>query len=351
MAGSGGVPGSLEPDPVRLNEWIGDRLGGGGASLTVSRLGAESGIANALFLLGRHDQRWVLRRPPEVKNDPSASNTGREWRILNALDGTAVPHPRPLLWCEDVEVIGAPFLIMERVEGFTPGFELPAAFTDGKARRRLAMAYVDGIAALSEVDWHARGLADFGKPEGFLDRQVSRWLGQLERYRTRELPELDFLSAWLEGHRPSMSRPTLIHGDYSPFNLMIAPDRPVRLAAIVDWDTGTIGDPLLDLGHLLARWPEPNEEPVLGEPAGGAREWPVRAALLDRYRERTGLNLDAISYYECLALFKLAVILEGTYARQRNAGVSDAQNSMTELVPRLLRAAGEFARAERSSGL
>jgi aminoglycoside phosphotransferase (APT) family kinase protein len=350
MARNGHVPSDLEPDPVRLNEWIGDRLGGGGATLVVSRLGAESGIANALYLLRRDDQEWVLRRPPAIKNDPSASNTGREWQILSALDGSAVPHPQPLLRCDDAEVIGAPFLIMERVEGFTPGFELPAAFTDSEARQGLAMAYVDGIADLSQVDWQARGLSDLGKPDGFLARQVDRWLGQLERYRTRDLPELDFLSEWLEDHRPTMSRPALLHGDYSPFNVMIAPNRPVRLAAIVDWDTGTIGDPLLDLGHLLARWYEPNEEPVLGPPPGGSHGWPTRAALFDRYRARTGRNLDAISYYECLALFKLAIILEGTYARQRSTGLSDEQNSMTELVPRLLRTAGEFARGERPSG-
>jgi aminoglycoside phosphotransferase (APT) family kinase protein len=350
MVRDGDARSALEPDPVRLNEWIGDRLGGGGAALTLSRLGAESGIANALYLVRLDDEEWVLRRPPAVKNDPSASDTGREWRILNALERSFVPHPRPLLWSDDPEVIGAPFLIMERVHGFTPGFELPTAFGDGEARRSLAMAYVDGIADLSEVDWRARGLTDLGKPEGFLGRQVGRWLGQLERYRTRDLPELGFVSGWLEANRPPMSRPALIHGDYSPFNVMVAPDRPVRLAAIVDWDTGTIGDPLLDLGHLLARWYEPNEEPVLGVPPGGTHEWPRRAALLSRYRQQTGRDVDAISYYECLALFKLAVILEGTYARQRRTGMSDDQNSMTELVPRLLRAAAEFARGRRISG-
>jgi aminoglycoside phosphotransferase (APT) family kinase protein len=186
----------------------------------------------------------------------------REWRILTALDGTAVPHPTPVLLCEDAEVVGAPFLLMDVVDGFTPGFELAEPFaSDPALRHDIAMAYVDGCVELSMVDWRARGLEGLGKPDGFLERQVPRWLAQLNRYRTRDLPELDFLSNWLVDNTPEMGPAGIIHGDYSPFNVMVAPDLPVRLAAILDWDTGTIGDPLLDLGHLLARWTEPGSSP------------------------------------------------------------------------------------------
>jgi aminoglycoside phosphotransferase (APT) family kinase protein len=176
---------------------------------------------------------------------------------------------------------------------------------------------------------------------------VPRWLAQLDRCRTRELPELDFLSRWLEANRPAMSPAAIIHGDYSPFNVMVAPDAPARLAAIVDWDTGTIGDPLLDIGHLLARWTERGEEPIIDVQAGGTVGYPSRAEMASRYAERTGRDLGALAYYEVLALFKLAVILEGTYARQRAAGVSDSDNTMAAVVPRLLRGAAEFARGER----
>jgi aminoglycoside phosphotransferase (APT) family kinase protein len=334
-------------DVARLDEWIGDRLPGR-EPLTAERLGEGTGIANALFLLRRGAHAWVLRRPPVVKNDPSASNTVREWRILTALEGTPVPHPTPRLLCEDEGVIGAPFLIMDLVEGFTPGFDLPEPFaSDGRLRWELAMAYVDGCAELAGVDWHARGLEGLGKPDGFLERQVPRWLAQLDRYRTRELPELEYVSRWLTENTPSMSAPGIIHGDYSPFNVMVAPQPPARLAAIVDWDTGTIGDPLLDIGHLLARWTEPGEEPIIGLQAGGSDGYPTRQEMAARYVERTGRDLAALVFYEVLALFKLAVILEGTYARERAAGIPEADNSMATLVPRLLHGAAAFARGDR----
>ncbi len=335
-------------DLIALDVWIADQLPGSPAPLEAGRMGEGTGIANALYLINRGADRWVLRRPPAIKNDPSASDTKREWRILCALEGTDVPHPAPRLFCEDPEVIGATFMIMDVVDGFTPGFELPAPFdTDAGLRFGLAMAYVDGCAALSKVDWVARGLEGLGRPEGFLERQVDRWMAQLDRYRSRALPELDFVTGWLEANRPQMSPAGIMHGDYSPFNVMVAPDPPARLAAIVDWDTGTIGDPLLDIAHLLARWTEPGEEAVIGMQAGGVEGYPGRSEMAARYQEQTGRDLGALAYYEALALFKLAVILEGGYARQAAAGVPDSDNTMAEPVPRLLRGAAQFARGER----
>jgi aminoglycoside phosphotransferase (APT) family kinase protein len=335
-------------DPAALDDWIGDRLPGGGTRLMVRRMGEGTGAANALYLLSRGRYQWVLRRPPAVKSHSSASDTTREWRILRALEGTDVPHPTARLLCEDPGVIGAIFMIMDVVDGFTPGFELPPPFdSDPGLRRGLAMAYVDGCAALSKVDWAGRGLAGLGKPDGFLERQVSRWTGQLDGYRTRPLPDFGFVAAWLDANRPRMSPAGIMHGDYSPFNVMVAPDPPARLAAIVDWDTGTIGDPLLDIGHLLARWTEPGEEPVIGMQAGGAGSYPTRAEMAARYGEQTGRDMGALAYYETLALFKLAVILEGLYARDARAGVPDSANRMTEMAPRLLQGAAEFARGQR----
>jgi aminoglycoside phosphotransferase (APT) family kinase protein len=173
-------------------------------------------------------------------------------------------------------------------------------------------------------------------------------MAQLDRYRTRDLPELDFVTRWLEDNRPSMGAPGIIHGDYSPFNVMVAPDPPARLAAIVDWDTGTIGDPLLDIGHLLARWTEPDEEPLIGVQAGGVEGYPSRRAMAARYADSTGRDLTALPYYETLALFKLAVILEGRYARDHAAGVRDRENMMLDIVPSLLRGAAAFARGDRT---
>jgi aminoglycoside phosphotransferase (APT) family kinase protein len=334
-------------DPIALDEWIGDRLPGGGRPLTVQRMGEDSGIANALFLIQRGEHRWVLRRPPAVKNHPSAADTGREWRILRALDGTAVPHPTPRLFCADPSVLGAVFMIMDVVDGFTPGAGIPAwVASDSSALRALAMAYVDGLVELAKVDWRAQGLDGLGKPEGFLERQVTRWRGQLDGYRVRDLPDEDFLCDWLETHRPTMGPAAIMHGDYSPYNVMVANEPPVRLAAIIDWDTGTIGDPLLDIGHLLARWVEPGEVGPLGTQQDLVG-YPARKELAARYQEGTGRDLSALPYYQALALFKLGVILEGNYARSRQAGVPDDENRMTASAPRLFEVAAEFARGQR----
>ena len=335
-------------DVDRLDRWIGDRLPGHGHPLIAERIGATTGIANALFRVSRAGRAWVLRRPPAVKNDPSASNTLREWRILQALEGTAVPHPEPVLFCADIGVLGSEFMLMAVVDGFTPGFDLPEPFLgDVTLRRDLGMAYVDGLVHLAAVDWRAKGLADLGKPAGFLARQVPRWLAQLDRYRTRDLPELDFLTEWLSSNMPTMGPAAIIHGDYSPFNVMVTPTPPARLAAIVDWDTGTIGDPLLDIGHLLARWTEPGEAPIITEQAGGAAGYPTRAEMAARYAELSGRDLTALPYYQALALFKLAIILEGSHARQVKAGTDAERTDMGPRVLRILSGAAEFARGQR----
>ncbi|MFC5747936.1 phosphotransferase family protein [Actinomadura rugatobispora] len=350
MTGSAAAAAStpLQLDATALAGWLGGRLGEPGAPLTVTRIGTATGIGNALFELRLGEDSYVLRRPPAVLNDASASNMVREWRILTALEGTPVPHPAPRLLCEDPEVIGAPFLVMDKITGFTPGFEMPEPFgSDPALRRGLAEAYVDALVDLAEVDWRARGLEGLGKPEGFLERQVPRWLAQLDRYRTRDLPELDFVTGWLERNRPAGSAPALIHGDYSPFNVMVAPAPPPRLAAVIDWDTGTIGDPLLDIGHLVARWTDPGEELVLTALPGRPDGDPTRAELVARYARRSGRDLSALPYYACLALFKLGVILEGTYAREARRGVPEEKNSMAVMVPRLMVAAARFARGER----
>lgn len=336
-------------DVEALTAWVGDAFGDGPIPIEASRIGATTGVANALYELRRGDDVYVLRRPPLVLNDKSAGDMKREWRILQALEGTPVPHPTTRLLCEDDSVIGSMFFIMDKIDGFTPGFELIEPFnSDPALRRGLAEAYVDGLVELAAVDWQAKGLHGLGKPEGFLERQVSRWLAQLDRYRTRDLPELDFVTDWLERNRPTMSAPAIIHGDYSPFNVMVAPDAPARLAAIIDWDTGTIGDPLLDIGHLLARWTNPGEEPVIDLQAGGVDHYPTRAEMAARYEERSGRDLSALPYYQALALFKLGVILEGRVSRALSLGVPDSENTMMPIVEKLMVGAADFARGTRA---
>lgn len=330
-----------------LDEWIGDRLPGRGRHLRASRMGQGTGEANALYWLRRGQHVWVLRRPPAVINAPGASDMSREWRILTALEGTSVPHPAPLLLGGPDSPLGTPFLIMARVDGVTPVGVLPAPYDNPQGRRELAFALVDALAELARVPWQARGLDGLGRPAGFLDRQVSRWLGQLDHYRTRDIPELGWVAGWLETNRPRRSRPGLMHGDYSPYNVMASPGDTTRLAAVVDWDTGTIGDPLLDIGHLLARWTEPGEEPAIGVWDIEVRDGlPSRAELAGRYAERTGADLSALPYYQALALFKLAIILEGSVARRRAAHAPDTA-TRAAMVDRLIHYAGLFARGER----
>lgn len=332
-------------DLPALEGWIGDRLPGAGAALTAVQI--SGGASNEMFELRRGAEAWVLRRPPRHKVSKSAHDMGREFRVLAALDGTAVPHPRPLLLCEDDGVIGAPFFLMSRVDGFAPREPLPAPFdADLAVRRDMGFALVDGIAGLATVDWRAAGLEGFGRPEGFLERQVGRWLGQLETYRSREIPGIDEVGGWLESERPSDGEPAILHGDYQFINVMFANDPPARLAAVVDWEQSTIGDPLLDLGWLLAGWQDPGEEETRFTSAYFADRTglPSRDELAVRYAEVSGRSLEHLGYYQVLALFKLACILEGSYHRfATGKSTLPVHEAMGPLVLKLARQASEQA--------
>ena len=216
----------LQPDfdVEALDEWIGDRLPGRGAVLQATRMGQGTGEANALYWLRRNEHVWVLRRPPTVINAPGASDMNREWRILTALEGTSVPHPSPLLFGGPDSPLSGLFLIMAQVDGFNPVGVLPPPYDTPGARRDLAFALVDALAELAAVPWRERGLDGLGKPEGFLDRQVSRWLRQLDgyaklpTYQARDVPGLDWLANWLEANRPPAQPAALMRKqDLQPF--------------------------------------------------------------------------------------------------------------------------------------
>jgi aminoglycoside phosphotransferase (APT) family kinase protein len=262
------------------------------------------------------DGRYALRRPPAVRNAPGAHDVTREARLLSALEHTDVPAPRLIAACADEAVMGAPFYLMSHVDGVVLQDPLPAPYdADPATRHRIGLELVGALARLSDADWRGIGLGDFGRPEGFLDRQVDRWLGQLARYRTRDIPGLDELGAWLRANQPPAQPSGLIHGDYSLFNVLFAPEAPARLVAIVDWETATIGDPLLDLGWVLAQWSEPGEPAVL--PTGITHQpgMATRAELVQAYAKRSGRTVDALPYYAALATFKLICIVEGSWYR------------------------------------
>jgi aminoglycoside phosphotransferase (APT) family kinase protein len=307
------------PDLPALQAWLSSQLGPE-RSFRISTV--QGGASNLIYRIDYNGAAYALRRPPSVANDASSNNILREMRLLRAIGGTAIPHTRLVAGCEDSEVIGAPFALLEWHPGFTGKNPLPAAVAQSpEACRQMAFELIDALGELANTDWQAIGLEGFGKPEQFLERQVARWSAQLERYKVRDIPGLTELGQWLTEHMPQTQRSALIHGDYQFINVMYEGSAPVRLTAIVDWEMATIGDPLLDLGWVLAGWQDPGEAPTFADYIDW--QWmPPRAELAARYAAKTGLALDHLPYYMALAMYKLAIIMEGAYARYKT-GKSD----------------------------
>ena len=303
-------------DAHALSQWMDEQGLPRGGFVEVEAI--SGGTQNIMLRFGRGGTTFVLRRPPLHKRRNSDSTMGREARVLAAIAGTDVPHPRLIAACDDVDVLGAAFYLMEPIEGFNVGQGLPPAHSESDAmRREMGLSMADGIARLGEVDFREVGLADFGKPEGYLERQVSRWKGQLDSYDDfdgypgPEIPGVDEVGEWLDVHLPAGYRAGILHGDYHIANVMFRNDAPA-LAAIVDWELSTIGDPLLDLGALVAFSTQAEDDPPL-LPAWP--NFPTRDDLLERYAKTSTRSIDAIGWYEVLACYRLGIILEGTRAR------------------------------------
>ena len=314
-------------DPEALERFLDERLPGGGR-VRLER--HRAGHSNETFFVTRGDDEWVLRRPPRGAFLPTAHDVLREYRVLEALAGTAVRAPRPVAACDDPAVLGAPFYLMERVRGTVIRTELPAGFRlepQAGARAELGQELVDALVELHQVDWRAVGLEGFGKPAGYLERQVRRWRGQLELATqfSRPLPDLSRVGDWLAAHLPESGAASIVHGDYKLDNVVFTEEPPARLLAILDWEMCTIGDPLADVGWLISFWREPADPPdVLDRDTGVTRlpGFQGRAELLARYRARTGRVMADLTFYLVLAVWKLAVLLEGSYARHL-AGLTD----------------------------
>lgn len=288
------------------------------------------GTQNILLQFERGGRHYVLRRPPLHKRANSDETMRREARVLRALKGSNVPHPELIAACPDETLLGAAFYLMEPVDGFNATTGLPELHEgDTEIRRAMGFAMADGIAALGAVDFLAVGLEGFGRPGGFLERQVPRWRHQLESYGAMEgypgpeIPGVDRIATWLEANRPQSFRPGILHGDYHMANVMFSFDGP-ELAAIVDWELATVGDPLLDLGALVASWPDAEGKTPLGNTIGQLGGLPSANELVVRYGERSPRNIEAIDWYVVLACYRLGIILEGTHARAC-AGRADHQ--------------------------
>ena len=333
-------------DVAALTDYLDVRLPGrGGFSIQRHR----AGHSNETFFVARSGYEWVLRRPPLGAFLPSAHDVGREYKVLSALVGTSVRAPTPLVYCGDESVIGVPFYVMEKVAGVVIRDELPETF--GQADRgRIGRELVDALVELHSVDPAACGLGDFGRPAGYLERQLRRWRGQLDLTlpMTRPVPDLERTGEWLDSNRPASSGTTIVHGDYKLDNAVFTDGAPARLLSILDWEMSTLGDPLADVGWMLSFWREPN---VVGEDVLATLSrvttqpgFVPRRELARRYEEATGRVLDAIDWYRVLALWKLAILREGSYARHL-AGTTDDPffAQMKEGVPALARRAREVA--------
>lgn len=281
------------------------------------------GRSNLTFaVVDRSGRRLVLRRPPAGTTQQSAHDVGREHRIIRALAPTRVPVPLPVGLCTDPAVTGAPFYVMDHVDGLvlSDAATVPDGF-DHSARRRAALSLVDVLADLGEVDPAAAGLGDLGRTAEYLPRQLRRWSTQFDDARTREVPVINEVHRRLTANPPPQRRSAIVHGDYRLENCIFTPDGAV--AAVLDWELCTLGDPLADLGWLLAYWVEPGENRPRtgGAPASTLNGFPDRAALVARYAERTGADVGHVDYYVAFSLWKLACICEGISARYRTGAM------------------------------
>jgi aminoglycoside phosphotransferase (APT) family kinase protein len=305
-------------DVQALAEWMDSRGLPAGPIRDVTLL--QGGTQNVLLSFSRGGERFVLRRPPLHPLTNGNDTMCREMRVLAALADTDVPHPRLIAACASTDVLGASFYLMEEIRGFNVLVSMPQpAASDPQMRRSMGLSVADAIARLGRVDYKAVGLDDFGKPEGFLARQVPRWNRMLESYAKyedwdghRDIPGVGPIGDWLEDNCPKQFTPGILHGDYTLANVLFRDDMPV-VAAILDWEMSTIGDPLLDLGWLLTSWPRPDDPTSRKvEPWEG---FPTPEELLAHYRSNSTRDMSAMDWYIVLACYKLGIVLEGTFAR------------------------------------
>jgi aminoglycoside phosphotransferase (APT) family kinase protein len=323
-----------------------DEHGLGSGELEVERIG--EGHSNVTFLVRRGEDRLVLRRPPRPPLPPSAHDVLREARLLTALEDTEVRSPRVLVVCDDESLLGVPFYVMEEVQGTVITGAIPDALDEPPERERIGRELIEALAEIHAADWQAVGLEAFGKPSGYLERQLRRFGGLWEHNKTRELPRVQEVGEWLQRHMPESPPATIVHGDYRLGNVMVGNEAPARIVAIFDWEMATIGDPLADVGYLTVTWVErddPEETMFSSLSAVTRREgFPTRDELIALYEEASGRPVSALRWYQTLALWKAAVFMEGNYKRFAAGTTDDPYLKMfDEGVPRLAEAAWEIA--------
>jgi aminoglycoside phosphotransferase (APT) family kinase protein len=334
-------------DVPRFRNWLSE-VTGEPAEVSVSSI--RGGGSCEMFRIDRLAQSWVVRRAPLAAVSNTAHQVIREARIMQSLEGTGVPVPTILAIGEDPRILGAPFFVMNYVDGdVVRRVGLPEYLAaQPESHHGIGEGLIDTLVALHAVDWRSTVLAQLSHPDGFLPRQVDRWMAQLATYRSRELDGVDEVATWLAAHQPSDGELTVMHGDYKLDNLIWSPEPPPRVAAVVDFEMTTVGDPLIDLAWALIFWPEEGNMIALaapGSPNGiDANQCQSPADLVERYAAATGRDLSGFEWYQAFSAWKLAIVLEASYTNYRRG---ESRNSHHEafgfVVDQLLSRARQFA--------
>ena len=330
-----------ELDPAKLEPFLRGHFPGEAGPLVVEQF--PSGHSNLTYSVRLGGKEMVLRRPPFGSKVKSAHDMGREFRVLSKLHPAYPPAPKVLLYCDNESVLGCPFYVMEPVRGIILRRELPAGFefsTD--IARRLSESFLDNLARLHSLDYAAIGLADLGKPQGYVERQVKGWTERYFGSQTHDLPEVAQISAWLKDHMPTSSEAALIHNDYKYDNVVLDPGDITRIVGVLDWEMCTIGDPLSDLGSALAYWVDAADPPEFQSIRWGPTNFPgslTRAQLLERYAQTTGRDVGNMVFYLAFAQFRIAVIVQQIYYRYHQGLTKDVRfAAMVDVAKTLLRA-------------
>lgn len=301
----------------RLAEYLAKQLPNAVGPLTVEQF--PDGHSNLTYLIRIGSGEYVLRRPPFGNVVASAHDMGREFKILSKLHAVYSAAPRPELYCDDESVVGSPFYLMERRRGLILRKTIPDEISiDPDTARRTSRALIDKLAELHAIDYRAAGLAEMGKPDGYVQRQIAGWTRRFDQARTSAAPSLERMAEWLNSHAPAESGAAIIHNDYKYDNVMLDRGGLAKIVAVLDWEMATIGNPLMDLGTTLGYWVEASDPEPLRRAAFGPTMIPgslTRREVVDYYRERTGAAVANVEFYYAYGLFKLAVIVQQIYAR------------------------------------
>jgi aminoglycoside phosphotransferase (APT) family kinase protein len=334
-----------ELDLARLQPFLVEHFGHSG-SVSVEQF--PSGHSNLTYLVRLGNRELVLRRPPFGSKVRSAHDMAREYRVLSKLHAAYPEAPKALVYSDDLSILNAPFYLMEPIRGLIirrdPPFGVPFP---AETARRLSQAFLDNLARLHRLDYAAIGLADLGKPQGYVERQVRGWIERYHNSKTHDLPEVERISAWLAKQMPASHRTTLIHNDYKYDNVVLDPDEPTRIVGVLDWEMCTLGDPLTDLATSLAYWTDPRDAEELQEIRSSPTTLPgtlTRAQLIDRYAEVTGDDPGDMIFHLTFARFKVAVIIQQIYYRYAQGLTQDARfAAMPQRIRALLRASWHCA--------